>query len=146
MLPAKYRIHALLILVALLIIFIPQFNERPDKAKAAAAQAAADAFLQRVDHDQFAASWESAATLLRNKVTEADWVSQLQRTREIAGPVVKRTLKSMSYSTSAKDSPDGEYILIVYDTAFKAKSDATETLTVMLDTDKTWRVAGYFIK
>lgn len=146
MLPSKYRIHAGLILVALLIIFLPQFTERPDKEKAEAAAAAADKFLQLVDADQFAASWQAAAPLLREKVSEADWVAQLRRTREITGPVVERSQKSMTYSTSAKDSPEGEYILIIFDTSFKGKSGATESLTVMLDQNQAWRVAGYFIK
>ncbi len=146
MLPSKYRIHAVLILVALLIIFLPLFNERPDKEKAAAASAAAGKFLHLVDTDQFAQSWQISASLLKEKVPEQKWVDQLQRTRAITGPLVERTQDSMSYSTSAKDSPEGEYVLITFDTDFKQKPDVSEIVTVMLDKDKTWRVAGYFIK
>ena len=146
MLPAKYRIHAFLILIALLIIFIPQFTSRVDKQKAAAATAAAEKFLHQVDAGQYAASWQDAASLLKKKVTEADWVDQLRRTREVTGPLVKRTQSGMTYSPSAKDSPEGEYILIVYDSTFQNRKDITENVTVMLDQDKTWRVGGYFIK
>lgn len=146
MLPSKYRIHAALILLALLIIFIPLYNERPDKEKAAAASAAAGKFLKLVDADQFAESWQISASLLKQKVSEEKWVDQLQKTRAVTGPLVKRSEDSMSYSTSAKDSPEGEYVLITFDTDFKAKPDVSEIVTVMLDKDKTWRVAGYFIK
>jgi Protein of unknown function (DUF4019) len=145
-LPSKYRIHAALILVALLIIFLPLINERPDKEKAAAASAAAEKFLHLVDTDQFSQSWQISASLLKEKVPEQKWVDQLQRTRAITGPLVERAQDSMSYSTSAKDSPEGEYVLITFDTTFKAKSKVSEIVTVMLDKDKTWRVAGYFIK
>lgn len=146
MLSSKYRIHAMLILVALVIIFLPQFNERPPKEKAAAARVAAAAFLQQVDQDAFAASWQNAATLLKEKVTEAEWVDKLSKIRSIAGPMVTRAEDSISYSTTAQDSPDGEYILLTYDTTYKTRGKASEIVTVMLDKDGTWRVAGYFVK
>lgn len=146
MLPRKYRIHAALILMALLIIFIPEFNSRPPKKKAAAALAAADSFLKLVDNEHFAASWQDCASLLKKKVPEQKWVELLNKTRALAGPVVKRSEDEMSYSTSAADSPDGEYIVITYDTDFRNKPKAREVVTVMLDTDQAWRVAGYFIK
>lgn len=146
MLPRKYRMHAALLLIALVIIFLPLYNEHPDKQKAAAATTAATRFLQLIDANQFAESWQDSASLLQEKVPEQKWVEQLRKTREVAGPLVTRKQTSISYSTSAKDSPEGEYILIMYESAFKAKADAQEILTVMLDKDQTWRVAGYFIK
>jgi len=145
-LPRKYRMHAALLLIALVIIFLPLYNEHPDKQKAAAATTAATRFLQLIDANQFAESWQDSASLLQEKVPEQKWVEQLRKTREVAGPLVTRKQTSISYSTSAKDSPEGEYILIMYESAFKAKADAQEILTVMLDKDQTWRVAGYFIK
>jgi hypothetical protein len=144
--PRQYRIHAVLILSALLIIFLPKFNERPDKEKAQAAAAAVDAFLHRVDTDKFAESWQISASLLKGKVPEQLWADQLGKIRAVAGPLVERTEESMTYSTSAKDSPEGEYIVVTFDTSFERKKDASEIVTVMLDTDGTWRVAGYFIK
>jgi len=144
--PSKYRIHAILILVALVIIFLPKYNESPDSEKAAAAQVAAEKFYALVDADQFAASWQNCAPLLKEKVTEQEWVRQLSKTREVGGPLIKRTLKDMTYSTSAKDSPEGEYILLIYDTTFKTRPDSSENLTVMLDKDQIWRVTGYFIQ
>jgi len=144
--PAKYRIHAVLLLVALIIIFLPKFNERPDRQKAEAAQAAADQFFALVDADRFAESWQICAPLLKERVTEQQWLDQLGRTRAVAGPLVERRATEITYSTAAKDSPEGEYILIIYHTSFKARPDASEHLTVTLGADQVWRVAGYFIK
>jgi hypothetical protein len=143
---SKYRIHVVLILMALLIIFIPMFNERPEKEKADAASAAAAEFLQLVDAEKFAESWRISSSLLKEKVSEEVWVEQLHKIRATAGPLVERTEEEMTYSTEAKGSPEGEYIRIVYDTSFEANPDASEIITVMLDRDKTWRVAGYFVK
>lgn len=146
MIPQKYRIHAFLILVALLIIFIPRIAEHPDKEKAAAAKAAAEKFLHLVDAGQFAASWQAAAPALQQKVPEEKWVDQLKRTREVTGPLVDRSQSGISYSPSVENSPEGEYILIVYDSNFKNRKGLTENVTVMLDKNKSWRVGGYFIK
>jgi hypothetical protein len=43
-------------------------------------------------------------------------------------------------------APDGEYVVIQYQTAFQNKKSAIETVTPMLDKDGHWRVAGYYIK
>lgn len=146
MFPKKYRIHAVLILVALVIIFLPSYNERPDSKMAAAATKAADKFLALVDADQFAQSWEACAPILKDRVPQQTWVDQLKKTRDVTGALVKRSEKSMTYSSTMEGSPDGDYILIQYDTGFQAKSDAHENLTVMRCKDGVWRVAGYFIQ
>ena len=42
--------------------------------------------------------------------------------------------------------PDGNYIVLQYDTLFENKAAAVETVTLSQDSDGQWRVAGYFIK
>ncbi|HWN92533.1 MAG TPA: DUF4019 domain-containing protein, partial [Verrucomicrobiae bacterium] len=43
-------------------------------------------------------------------------------------------------------APDGEYVVIQYETAFENKASAVETITPMLDKDGSWRISGYYIK
>jgi hypothetical protein len=43
-------------------------------------------------------------------------------------------------------APDGEYVVIQYESSFEHKQAAVETVTPMLDKDGTWRVSGYFIR
>jgi hypothetical protein len=43
-------------------------------------------------------------------------------------------------------APDGEYVVIQYDTKFDNKAAAVETVTVARGKDGVWRVAGYYIK
>jgi Protein of unknown function (DUF4019) len=66
--------------------------------------------------------------------------------RDPLGKVLSRTLKSATYTTSLPGAPDGEYVVIQYDTSFEHKKSAVETITPMLDKDDHWRVSGYFIK
>ncbi len=48
--------------------------------------------------------------------------------------------------TSLPGAPDGEYVVIQYNTEFENKKVAIETITPMLDDDGKWRVSGYYIK
>jgi hypothetical protein len=60
--------------------------------------------------------------------------------------VQSRKLKSATYSKTLPGAPDGEYVVIKYNTSFANKASAVETISPMLDKDGTWRVSGYFIK
>jgi len=42
-------------------------------------------------------------------------------------------------------APAGNYVVLQFTTAFE-KRPATETVTLMLDCDRGWRLAGYFVK
>jgi hypothetical protein len=43
-------------------------------------------------------------------------------------------------------APDGQYVIIQFETSFENKQNAVETVTPMLDTDSQWRISGYYIK
>ena len=145
MIPKQFRIHAVLIVACLFIIIFPLLNEKPDIEKADKARLAAMAFLPLVDAGNYAESWQSAATLMQERISQAEWIETLTQTRTLTGDLVTRTEKSASYSTTAKDSPDGEYVLLIFDTKFQRAENVAEYVTVMLE-DEHWRVAGYFIK
>ena len=66
--------------------------------------------------------------------------------RKPLGKVISREVKSKSYHTSLPGIPDGEYVVIQFETSFENKKSAIETLTPMMDKDVKWRVSGYFIK
>ena len=57
-----------------------------------------------------------------------------------------RTLKSATFARTLPGAPDGEYVVIQYETAFENKAAAVETITPMLDKDGSWRISGYYIK
>ena len=48
--------------------------------------------------------------------------------------------------TSLPGAPDGEYVVIQFDTSFTNKKVAVETVTPMKDEDGIWRVSGYYVK
>ena len=145
MIPKQFRIHAVLIVACLFMIFFPMLSERPDSEKADLAIPVATEFLQMIDEGQYRESWQSSARLMQEKVAQEDWVEKLNKARNLSGDLIKRNQKSASYSTEAKDSPEGEYIMLIYQSTFQKAENVSEYVTVMLE-DGAWKVAGYFMQ
>ncbi len=111
-----------------------------------AAQAVATQWLTLTDRDQYAESWATAATYFRGAITQADWTQKLQGVRVPLGGVQSRKFKSATFAHSLPGAPDGEYVVIQYQTRFANKQSAIETVTPMREPDGSWKVAGYYIR
>jgi hypothetical protein len=111
-----------------------------------AARAAAEAWLSIVDAGKYAQSWTEASTLFRRALDQPSWEKALNGARAPLGAMRSRALKSAKYATSLPGAPDGEYVVVLFETSFENKQHATETVTPMKDADGRWRVSGYFVK
>jgi len=118
--------------------------EKPYKEEAALYSA--DAWLSLVDEEKYSDSWSETAGYFKGAVKEERWQETLQAVRKPLGKVISREVKSKSYHTSLPGAPDGEYVVIQFETSFENKKSAIETVTPMMDKDGKWRVSGYFIK
>jgi hypothetical protein len=145
LIPKQFRIHLVLIVACVFMIVFPILNETPDTEEADKAAAVAMEFFQLIDADMYAESWQMSAGLMKERVTEKDWVEKLTKARTLSGPLVERKEKDSSYSTTAVDSPDGEYISLIFESRFQRAESVDEYITVMLD-DGHWKVAGYFLQ
>lgn len=111
-----------------------------------AALEAAEAWLRIVDSAEYAKSWGEAAEFFRKAVTKDQWESSLAALRKQNGKLVSRKIMSKKFTTTLKNSPQGQYVVIQYQTRFEKKSVAIETITPMFDKDGQWRVSGYYIR
>jgi hypothetical protein len=118
---------------------------RADEASEGAAGAAAQKWLALVDTGNYADSWKQAASAFRKAVTAEQWSAALNASRGSYGALVSRKLKKAEYRTSLPGAPDGQYVVLQYDSSFEHKKAAVETVTPMKDADGVWRVSGYFI-
>jgi hypothetical protein len=107
---------------------------------------AANEWLGLVDNGKYGESWKTAAQYFKNALTSSQWEQAVSAVRNPLGKMQKRAVTSKEYRTTLPGAPDGEYVVIQYNTSFKNKASAVETVTPMLDKDGTWRVSGYFIK
>ena len=117
-----------------------------DQAAVEQAKKSADAWLKLVDEEKYRESWGQAATFFKNHVTAEGWEQMVGAARKPLGTTLSRNFKLAKYSTSLPGAPDGQYVVIQYDTSFANKKAAVETITPMLDADGQWRVSGYYIR
>ncbi len=117
-------------------------NEAGEKAAAAAAQT----WLGEIDAGHYAKSWEDAAGYFRGAVTEKGWSDALNGARKPLGSLLSRKLASVRGASSLPGAPDGNYVVMQFDTSFSNKKTAVETVTFMQEKDGKWKAAGYYIK
>ena len=141
----KFRTGFVLALAILSLLFALgslHANEVAEKA----AVTASGAWVSLVDGRDYAESWNQASALFKTAVTKEQWQQSLKAVRDPLGKMVARKLKSKQYTKNLPGAPDGEYVVIQYETTFEKKQSAIETVTPMLDKDGKWRVSGYYIK
>lgn len=147
MFPSKYRIHAFLAVIALIIIFYPSFSRKPDQQRVDLSSIAATDFFELVDTGQYEQSWDTCSAYLKSEVPQPEWVQRLSAVRNVSGKLLERKQKDYIYTKDAgANIPDGEYMVYHFDSQFQNKDHLTETITIMLEQDNVWRVAGYFIE
>jgi hypothetical protein len=71
-------------------------------------------------------------------VTEKQWQQALAEVRSPLGKVTTRKLKSKQYATSLPGAPDGEYVVIQFETSFEKKKSSIETITPIKEKDGGW--------
>lgn len=117
-----------------------------DDAAEKAAGAAALAWLAQIDSANYAGSWQEASAYFRGVVTKNDWTDALTGIRKPLGKLLSRTLVKTQSASSLPGAPDGNYVVMQFDTNFSNKKDAVETVTLVREKKGRWRAAGYYIK
>ena len=112
----------------------------------ASAIEAAKSWLQLTDEGAYSQSWEQTAQFFRKYVSQDQWRISLEAVRKPLGKVLSRKIINSTYSTSLPGAPDGQYVVIQFETSFENKHSAVETVTPMLEPNGRWRVSGYYIK
>jgi hypothetical protein len=107
---------------------------------------ACESWLAVMDAGKYAESWKTAAEVLKNAVTMEKFESSMKAVLDPMGKLESRKLQSATYTTLLPGLPDGNYVVILYETSFEHKAVAQETVIMSREKDKVWRVAGYYIK
>ena len=106
----------------------------------------AQSWLAYIDAGRFAESWDDSAVYFREAVPKVQWETTLASARGPLGVTISRKLRSATYTRTLPDAPEGEYVVIQYDTRFENRPQAVETVTPMREKNGTWKVAGYHIR
>jgi hypothetical protein len=111
-----------------------------------AAAKEARGWLDLVDAGRYGESWKQAARLFQEKVPAAQWEKAVRSSREPLGKIESRKLVNAQFARTLPGAPDGEYMVLLYETVFEKKREAFETVTPMKEKEGSWRIAGYFIQ
>ena len=114
--------------------------------KTIVAEGAASNWLKLVDSGNYAQSWDDTGTVLKANVAKDQWLEVLSRNRGPLGALISRKLTSAEYTTKLPGAPDGQYVVLEYESSFEHKSSVRETVTPALDKDGKWRVYLYVVK
>jgi hypothetical protein len=122
------------------LVFADEATENPKTA------AAAQSWLAQIDSGNYAKSWKEASAYFQGALTEKAWTDALNGARKPLGKLVSRKLTKAQNAQSLPGAPDGNYVVMQFDTSFINKKDAVETVTFMQEKDGKWKAAGYYIK
>jgi hypothetical protein len=116
-----------------------------DQAKKAGS-AAADQWVLLVDAAKYDDAWGQASPTFKSGVTRDEWTKKVSAARGPLGATATRKVQSARYAETLAGAPDGNYVVVTYGTEFDKKKDASETVVAELDTDGSWKIAGYWIR
>ncbi len=135
-----------LLIPAFVFVLITVSSHANESESIDAARIQTVAWLALTDAGEYGASWDSASTLFQSAVSKEDWKKSLSAARTPLGALEMRDVATSKFTSALPGVPDGEYVVFQFNSSFKHKAVAVETVTAMKDTDGKWKVAGYFIK
>ncbi|WP_077284791.1 DUF4019 domain-containing protein [Cognaticolwellia aestuarii] len=106
---------------------------------------AAQQWLNIVDTGKYNESWQSADAFFQTQLSQNKWHNALKSIRTPLGKVISRKELSSKEYSSLPGVPDGEYLVIQFQTQFQNKKSSTETLTLSKSSGQ-WLPVGYFIQ
>jgi hypothetical protein len=132
--------------LALVLVLLPIATMAQTVDQETEAVTAAEGWLALVDAGKYGESWKAASGFFKSAVPQGQWEQSLKAVRPPLGKLVSRKLSSKTHMTFLPGAPDGEYLVIQFETSFQNKKSAVETITPMKEKDGKWRVSGYYIK
>ena len=150
---ALRTIFALMLAAAIVALSAYAAEETPEATPVAPlvldtapAMRVAESWLSHVDAGRYGESWDQTAARFREVVPKVQWQTTLDQVRGPLGVAIARKVRSATYTRTLAGAPEGEYVVITYDTRFENRPQSVETVTPMREKNGSWRVAGYFIR
>lgn len=137
------KVRALLTVTLMLFAILPHPLRAEDGEQNAPAAAAATRFVSLLDAGTCAAAWQEFTPFAQILKSEAQWQRLHQALRLAYGPVEKRILRGVTLQTRYAMLPDGQYAIVQFDTVFRNKRSAVETIVLVQNQDKSWQVQDY---
>lgn len=119
-------------------------NDPAVKAAIQDAGQAAQRWLALRDANNFDACWQALAPAARDQVGKDDFSASLAAVRDQYGPLKSRRPSKVTFTHEMPGAPDGDYVVLQYESDFANSAHAVETVIPMRTADG-WKVSGYFV-
>ncbi|MAD02363.1 MAG: hypothetical protein CMK65_01870 [Pseudoalteromonas sp.] len=104
----------------------------------------AKSWLVLIDNGQYQQSWQQTDSLFKQAMPQSNWSNVLKQVRVPLGKVILRKNLSLMKYDSLPGTPDGEYVIIQFQSQFMNKEQAVETISLSKNSGQ-WQPIGYFI-
>jgi hypothetical protein len=125
---------------------VPQGTVNEKDPDVVAARKAALAWLALADAGKFEETWVEAAGSFQKAQTKAAWAKGLSGARPTMGKIVTRTYLNHEIRSALPDLPPGKYITIRFTSVFEKHKDGAESVTLVRDGSRGFRMMSYFLK
>jgi hypothetical protein len=102
-------------------------------------------WLALIDAGAYRKSWNLASKTFQSSVSRAQWVIGMNRARLFYGKVLSRKFKDSIYAANPPGFAPGEYEILHFKVRLAIKGQATEVVSMELQSNGEWLVAGYHI-
>ncbi|MEZ5653718.1 MAG: DUF4019 domain-containing protein [Burkholderiaceae bacterium] len=109
------------------------------------ASAAALTWLALVDSGKYRDSWHGLSAFARGAISADDFIQKLADARGPLGRAMSRKLSRSTPMTQLQGAPDGEYVVLEFDSKFANGTALTERVTPVREADGSYRVSGYHL-
>jgi hypothetical protein len=107
--------------------------------------AAARQWLFYVDGGDYAKGWDRAGNPFKAQFTAQALRNKIAPVREPLGAIMQRKFLSATISSTMPGLPDGNYVVVKFNSRFAKYADAVETVELDMEGGR-WAIIGYFIK
>jgi Protein of unknown function (DUF4019) len=105
----------------------------------------AEAFVVEIDKNDYRSAYANAAPILKLISQQDAWVKQQGLSFRLLGKSLKRQLMTVRSRESYPGFPDGNYLIVCYQTQTEYKSKAIEVL-LLKEQGQVWQVCKYSIR
>ena len=105
----------------------------------------AEAFVTLIDQGRLEAAYAGASPLLHLTRDQQEWITDVTRLRQILGPVQQRTLKAVRAVSTFPQLPDGDYLVVQYESRMERKQQAAEII-LLKKQESGWIVCAYSVR
>lgn len=118
-------------------------NADPDVAQA---EEAALAWLALVDAGKFDETWDEASTSFQKAQKREEWSTGLGGARPAMGKLVSRTLHNHEVRQELPNLPPDKYVTVRFASVFENHKDGAESVTLVRDGERGFRMVSYLLR